>query len=311
MTITKPMLVEDAPENIKTLFDGRVWWCTEKWDGIRGIIKSAILSSRNFKPIPNRQVREILSGILPEGSDGELTTGNNIQDCTSGFMSRDVLLDDFYFRWFDYVKDNPKKTYLERIEDLKEANKKVQISAHELMDEIGVGINIVPLIPIPISTYAEYEVFADEIVEHGGEGVILRLGHRPYKFGRSTVREGGILRFKQWGMSEAIVLDFLEKMHNGNEATKDELGRTKRSSHQENKTGLNTLGSLWVRDVHTGEEFGLSGFKAEVAQQIWDNKADYIGKIARYKFMKTGIKKAPRFPGFEGWRSPDDMGEPA
>jgi len=71
---------------------------------------------------------------------------------------------------------------------------------------------------------------------------------------------------------------------------------------------MDTLGTLLVRDVHTGVEFGIgSGFTAEDRQRFWNNKQKVIGTIVKYKYFPTGSKDKPRFPVFLSFRSKDDM----
>ena len=65
----------------------------------------------------------------------------------------------------------------------------------------------------------------------------------PYKCGRSTVREGYLLKLKRFADGEAVILGCCEQMHNANAAQQDAFGRTKRSSHKDNKIGKATLGA--------------------------------------------------------------------
>jgi DNA ligase-1 len=105
------------------------------------------------------------------------------------------------------------------------------------------------------------------------------------------------------------VIGFEEKLHNANEATVDELGHTKRSSHQDNMIPMDTLGSLMLR-MADGTEFScgcFKGFDDAWRKSTWDNRDKYLGKLAKIKSQPTGVKDKPRFPVFLGWRDPIDM----
>jgi hypothetical protein len=73
---------------------------------------------------------------------------------------------------------------------------------------------------------------------------MLRDPNGPYKFGRSTRKEGYLLKLKRFCDSEAEVIGVVELMHNGNEAKTNALGRTERSTRKAGKTGMGVLGAL-------------------------------------------------------------------
>jgi DNA ligase-1 len=99
------------------------------------------------------------------------------------------------------------------------------------------------------------------------------------------------------------VLGFEEQMRNDNEAKKDALGRTERSSHKENRHGKGTLGALKVRDLATGVRFDIgTGFTDAERQAIWDNQDEWFGAEVKYKSQPVGVKDKPRFPVFLGRR---------
>jgi len=146
-----------------------------------------------------------------------------------------------------------------------------------------------------------------DLLDEGFEGLILRDPNAPYKRGRSTVDQGYLLKLKRFVDDEAVVIGFEERMHNGNEATVNELGRTKRSSHQANKTGRGDLGALRLRTAE-GVEFSCgTGFSDAERDQIWRNRDSLLGRFAKYKHFVIGSKDAPRHPVFLGWRDPKDM----
>ena len=143
-------------------------------------------------------------------------------------------------------------------------------------------------------------------LQMGYEGVMIRDPHGYYKNGRSTTNEGTLLKLKRFMDAEYEVVGFEERMHNGNEAIKDELGHTKRSSHAENKVGRGDLGALVLR--HGSVTFNCgSGFTDAEREDVWKNRDVYLGKFAKIKSFQIGVKDLPRFPTFVGWRALEDM----
>ena len=136
---------------------------------------------------------------------------------------------------------------------------------------------------------------------------MLRDPDGKYKFGRATVKEGILLKVKDFMDSEAEVIGFKEKMVNTNEATKDAFGHSERSTAQDGLVPADTLGGFILR-MSDGREFSCgSGLNDALRKEIWDNKEDYLGRLVKYKFMTSGIKDLPRHPVFVGFRSEDDM----
>lgn len=290
--ITKPLLAETCEDRSALKFPV---YATNKIDGIRCLIINGVPVSRNFKPIPNKFIQSCLTG-LPSGLDGELLVGNTFQECTSGVMSEDGE-PDFRYCVFDYVKDDLNKPYLDRIRDLE-----------QLVDDGVLKSHFTTLIPVKVSSLEELEKFEAHALATGHEGVMVRSGNGRYKCGRSSVKEGILLKIKQFVDSEAVIVGVEELMHNNNVATKDAFGRTERSSHKANLAPAGTLGALLVKDTKSGVDFKIgTGFDAVTRLALWNDKDNLVGKIVKYKSFPVGVKEAPRFPVFLGFRHPNDM----
>ena len=264
--------------------------CTAKLDGIRCLIVNGKAVTRNFKPIPNHYIRNTIESVAVEGFDGEIILkGKTFNEISSAVMSEDGE-PDFTYMVFDFWSING---YQERMDDLKYCPKLPHIDY---------------LIPIQINDEITLLAYETVCLTNGYEGVMIRAPNCPYKFGRSTVKEGYLLKLKRFSDSEAIIINLQEKMHNENEAKKDAFGRTERSSHQENQIPTNTLGAFVVRELTTGVEFKIgTGMNDELRKQVWSNQKNYIGKIVKYKSQKVGEKDAPRFPVFLGFRDERDI----
>jgi DNA ligase-1 len=162
------------------------------------------------------------------------------------------------------------------------------------------------LTPRKIDSFEELLAYEKECLEKGFEGLIIRSGTSPYKCGRSTLREGFMLKIKRFSDAEAKVVDFVEYEHNTNEAEKDNFGRTKRSDKKEGKVPGNMLGKF-ILELPDGRRFGCgTGFDMEQRKEIWANKEQYLGKLVKFKFFEVGVKELPRHPVFLGFRHPDD-----
>lgn len=297
MMISKPMLAASLIDIESVKFPVYV---TPKIDGVRTLKIGGEMVSRSMKPIRNVEVSNFLKKILPEGADGEIMIGDNFQETTSLVMSVGKLICDakVRFYWFDLVTDDLKKSYIDRIGDMNAfiANNKEILSHH-----------FVPLIPTKIDSLEELLEYQQKILYQGFEGVMLRTAHGPYKCGRSTLKEFSLVKMKKFEDDEAIVTGFNELEKNKNEKVMNELGYMKRSSHQDGKIGMDTMGSINLR-WKDGVEFSVgSGFSAAERKAIWDDRDNLIGKIVKFRYFAIGVKTAPRFPTFIGFRDPDDM----
>jgi DNA ligase-1 len=141
------------------------------------------------------------------------------------------------------------------------------------------------------------------MLEAGYEGLILRDPLSPYKYGRASMKQGWMLKLKRFQDDEAEIIGVQEMMHNANEAKRDELGRTKRSSAKAGLVGTGLMGALHVRDLKSGVEFYVgTGFDDEDRAKEWK-----LGSIIKYKSFKIGVKDAPRHPVYLGLRDRRDM----
>lgn len=298
--ITRPLLAG----TVKDLSDLKYpILCTPKIDGIRILKVDDKVVTRKFKEVPNRFIRSELESLLPNGADGEIIIPNkSFNDTQSAVMSFEGE-PDYTYCMFDYVVNDLSRPYYKRMEDLKQ-----WINNNPPNKQAMCFLKIDPIIPIYISNEKELLHYEESCLKKGYEGVMIRSEKGPYKCGRSTVREGILLKLKRFADSEAIVIGFEEKLSNKNIQEKDEFGLSKRSSKKEGKVKAGTLGSLLVKDIKTNIEFGIgSGFDDELKEEIWGNQKKYLNKIVKYKYQPTGIKEAPRFPVFLGFRSKLDM----
>ncbi len=270
---------------------------TPKLDGIRCLVIKGNAVSRNFKPIPNNNIRRKIEQICPDNVDGEIIIPKQpFSNITSIVMTEDEQEHNFEYHVFDYVKHKLEKSYQDRLKDLAELHFKID------------NDHFRPLFPQTINNKEELLEFETQCLKAKYEGVIIRSPDGPYKCGRSTLKEGYLLKLKRFKDSEAVILALEEKMHNTNKKEKDAFGHSKRSSHQDNMIPVNTLGTIVVKDIHSGKEFRIgSGFDDNLRKEIWNNKNKYVGKLIKYKYQKVGMKDLPRFPVLIGFRDKNDL----
>ena len=300
MKTFRPLLASEADESqIKFPV-----FASPKIDGIRCIILQGKAVTRSLKPIPNRYIRSCLEKASPliEGFDGELTVGEGFQNTTSGIMSHDGE-PDFTYHVFDKLGI---LGYEHRLIELK-------------IKTIPTAVRPVPSFinrlkqPL-IKSLEDLQVYYGECLEAGHEGIIVRSVHGKYKYGRSTVKEGILLKMKPFADSEAKIVGFDEMYHNDNEKEQSELGLSKRSSKQEGKRAAGTLGKFIVSGLEEnhfgGVEFRIGtgiGLTQELRATIWKSQKKYLGKIVKFKYQKMGSVDKPRIPVFLGFRSELDM----
>ncbi len=272
-----------------------------KLDGVRAIIIDGMVVSRSLKLIPNRHVQYLFGRPEYEGMDGELICGSpvdpNVYNITqSAVMSRDGT-PNVMFHVFDDITD-PGTTYWRRYATL--AARVMRVDRNHpvlLVSQLELGSHDEAL--------ARYS----DLLEQGYEGLMLRQCGAHYKFGRSTLKEGTLLKWKPLIDFDAEVTGSYEEMHNGNEATTDELGHTRRSSHAEGKVGKGTLGGLYARALDGGPEFKVGIFKGATKQDLqawWHDRDNLVGKIFKAQKLGIGEKDLPRHPRWIGWRDSID-----
>lgn len=262
-----------------------------KLDGVRAVVKDGQVLSRTLKPIRNEHVQSLFGHL--EGFDGELVVGSPkdekvFQKSTSGVMTKEGQPEVTFYVFDKWDED---ASYKERYDKI---NRYTPQEAVEFVQSSLVET-------------AEGLVKANkDFLDMGYEGAIIRSPEGLYKFGRSTVNEGFLLKMKTFEDSEFKVVGFTEMLHNNNQATTNAVGLTERSSHKDNKEKSGKLGSLVVEYKDTTFEVG-TGFTDSDRVEIFQNQDRYIGSMAKVAYQKSGMKDLPRFPSFKGFRDIDDM----
>ena len=252
---------------------------TPKVDGVRALMMKGQLVSRTLKPIPNNRIRAILEPLLPEGADGEIYCGD-LYTTTSTAMSFDAD-GDFKFYWFDWAH-NVDIPYSKRVSSIE-----TYVEVNDTDKEY-----VIPLIPHAIYDLEGLYDYEKQALDQGFEGIMLRTPGGGYKSGRSTIKEGLLIKLKRSADSEATIIGTEELVH--------------RTGLQIGEAG-NTLGAIIAKDTN-GTEFRIgTGYTADQRQALWINRDMIVGKIVKYKHSERGSKSKPRCAVFIGIRHEDDM----
>lgn len=299
----KPMLAA-RPENLKDLSFPLLG--SFKLDGIRALVLDGRLVSRRLTGIKNLALQRFYGGEQFNGLDGELFLPARFGDFHKGSgivrsqSDADAIKIEFYV--FDCFRfpDQPFEKRLRLAEDIVERHAAFQLMyplEHKLLRNLD--------------DLLEYE---EQALAKEFEGLCLRHPQGPYKFGRSTMREHWLIKLKRFADAEARIVGFEEQMKNNNIATTDALGKTKRSKHQENMVGKDTLGALvcvGLNGKFKNVEFRIAGgskqekaiaFDDAFRREVWRNQKRYLGRTITYTYFEPGSKDAPRHAGLLRFR---------
>lgn len=297
-----------------------------KIDGLRAMIHDRVMS-RSMKEIPSKHIQQALNLKELAGLDGELVVGsptdpNCMQNSTSGVMARDKE-PEFTYHVFDKF-DHP-GSFADRLAAATAAVKHVQAEWSRLRVQLRLDgsawLENCPIVLVPhkwVNDIEALNTYEAECLAEGWEGVMVRRPDALYKQGRSTPREGGLLKIKRFMDAEAVIVGFEEEMKNNNAKVTNELGRSKRSSHAAGKTGKGTLGAYVCQRVIVDERGNMvlvnentfnvgTGITDAHAAWAWANRDKLMGTHITFKSFPIGVKDAPRHPVFKAHRAKWDM----
>ena len=264
---------------------------TPKLDGIRCVIRDGVPLTRSLKPVPNRYITSLLRGY--PSFDGELTCGRTFQSSTSAIMSEDGE-PDFTYTIFD-LSEPPDVMYRQRMGQL------------HIAESVFAARHLRFLYPVEVHSRRELEDLCARHLEWGYEGTMIRTPSGLYKYGRSTEREGWLLKIKPMEDAEATIIGFEEQYRNTNAATRNALGRLERSSHQAGLVAKGTLGKILVTNKQFGDFSIGTGFDDALRSELWAHPKQYLGRKVKFKYQNYGIKDKPRLPVFLGFRDARDL----
>lgn len=293
------------------------FYASPKLDGIRGYMDNGS-KTKSGKTIPNNYIRNWLDEYMPNGMDFEIISGapNLTKETYAKTFSAAMTIEgvpDFDLYVFD-VFNMDELTKTERISYMSKVLGESGLNVLALDTAFSRPYVHVPgtqrvvlVLPVRVENQEQLDAYYDLCLENGYEGVIIAKPDGLYKHGKCTEKEQIQMKLKPEDTRDALILSMYEAMHNGNEAFTNEIGETKRTSHQENKIGMGTLGGFNVRDLISGLEFkvGPGKLSHKERKEAWDNQANYTH--IKYTSMTYGVKDAPRHPRFDSWLHAADI----
>jgi DNA ligase-1 len=291
-----------------------------KIDGVASYNRYGALLGRSLKKHENRFATAFFSQQEYHGFGGEMTsgdkpTGDDLCRITSGDLRRRDTVHDFYWWLFDYVPDDSylNISYFDRYHALTNAIK-------ELPDHLKTQLKIIP--SHIVTNMQELLDLEEMYLNMGYEGVILRDPKAGYKYGRCGKTFMGAWRIKRFIDAEFLITEILEGNENLNEAKINELGRTERSTHQENMKPNGLVGTIRgtlladVVDPQSKKILLEKGLTIDVSpgnmlhsqrKHFFENPEELLQKIGKFKLFPKGIKDKPRFPQFMSIRNENDL----
>ena len=279
-----------------------------KFDGFRGLPVNSTVMSREWKEVPCLKVRNWAkeNADLLFGLDGELMAGDPTdEEAFNRAQKQFTRADgdpDFKFYVFGMVWNYDKSPVYNYVAKIRYELLKRRLAEHPVDRVVLVEQRWIETLPQLKAMYAESLAL-------GYEGLIGMDPNKTYKFGRSTLLEGILWKWKEWADAEAVVTGIQQGTKNMNEQTRDALGKAERSSAKAGKVPVDMVGSFLVRGLtgpHAGKDFkvGPGSLKEEEAREIWKRfqSGAVVGEVLTYKFQKGGTTKKPRFPGFKAFR---------
>jgi DNA ligase-1 len=276
-----------------------------KIDGIRFTVIGTQAQSRSGRTLPNYHFQKMFFSGAFNGLDGEVivgfdpactnTTGGTLFNRTQSAIMTAGGTPEISLHIFDDIMD-PNAPFETRTHS---AMKRIE----KLMDpDVFRYVKHARL-----NTPEEVVAYEEEALLAGYEGIVLRSPNAPYKFGRSTLKQQGLIKVKRFIDDEATVIGFEPLERNTNPIVRDAFGLAKRSSHKAGKIPDNLLGKLLVRHRKYGEFAIGSGFDVATRELVWNNQKDYLDKFVTFKYQPHGTMDAPRAPIFKGFRERIDI----
>src|SRR3990167_8605518 len=216
---------------------------TPKLDGIRCLIQNGRTWTRDNKDIPSRRIRALLENKPElEFCDGEIVIpGATFHETQSIIMTVNAKIpDNLQYIVFDYFGE-PQLGYTKRYN-------------HYLFNK-----SFNTLTPVLVDNEKQLKMTLEENKNY--EGSIIRCPTAPYKFGRSTLKELGMIKYVKWETDEAVVIKVKQLVENSDPST----------YRQANLRVLNLCGSLVVKHLTFGE-FNLGVTSWNLQKEFWKKK---------------------------------------
>ena len=243
------------------------------------------------------------SDITRQEEIDKLTKLQNKGKLDKEFPSRSIewlttFHDDLKVWIFDgYIKGSENKGYKERLLEIIDILKPYFIGGN-----LSHYIELPDIIPLK-DKESVLKAYGNALND-GWEGLVFTHKQHIYKNGRTTLKQGTLLKMKDdRNEYDGVVLDVEEgtKIKEGIEKTTNELGNSKTSQFKDDREPSGMAKGFVVE--YNGNIFtvSLKGFDNEAKKELLNKKANYIGRHFKYEGMKP-TKAFPRHAYFSCWR---------
>lgn len=248
-----------------------------KLDGIRCLVIDGLPYSRNLKLIPNLHVQKTIADLGLTGLDGELMVEGDFNSVQSAIMSIKGEPNFKFYVFDDFT--NIAEPFIER-----------SLKLGRFPKDPDAVVQLVT--QIVVDNKEQLQQLLDKAVDKGYEGLIIRKLDAPYKYGRSTPKQGWMSKLKYFYDDEATITAVTELYRNSDTST----------NIKDNMIPADTFGAFEV--VWNGIKFNVgSGFSNDLRDQLWVKKRELIGKTITFKYQELSSYGVPRFPTFKGFRT--------
>ena len=290
-------------EIIKVCNYSEDWWNPEqelgwmyKYDGVHIYKENGEVKTRKHKPLPNKNLKDILEHILPNGVHAEIACKNPYDpECfsksqsfamTHDYLLSDCVNDGMAIYMFNYFGDNSdvfcNKTYMARHRRLK-------------YDTLLVQTDWLILADYFLDKNKNMMSIAQKEWDKGGEGIIVFPLDAIYYHGRCSKTKPYCTRIIKRDRVEGIIIGVLPEYYGHGKTIPEELKGTQKE----------LAGKLIVKSNEFTEEFKVAGMKKHEKEWIWEHKDDIIGRQITFSYKDKGKGDRPRQPSFIGFR--DDI----
>lgn len=306
MDIYNPMLAANVkPEDVQI---GSM--LSIKLEGVRGQCYATGLLTRQLKPFPTRQLYERMCEVEHFCAmykiclEGEFYVHgwpfDRIQSATRAEDNSDALLLEFHA--FDcFVESKPDATFKERYKYYTWAVDTLRSLGHDFIHAVE---------QVEVSSTEQVIATYEQAIENGYEGIVVK-GDAPYKFGRSTLKQGFFLRSKPDDPFDGVIIDIVERQNNLLESEINELGYQFKRQDKDAKAGAGIAQTAIVycpalEDIcRVSLTKGLQDYQDTSAgpsrQRFWEERESFIGQAIKFTGIPVKGQK-PRSPRYHSLR---------
>jgi hypothetical protein len=290
----KPQLLSNEDYNLEEL-DYSNMLASIKYDGVRIEATREGLFGRSLKALENPELQDKFRDFYETIPEGVILEGEMYHNdkpcreisgiCDSSHGGKDLR--GFHIRLFDAYDlnaDMSQMTYFDRL-----------VTLSTIYNTKCLKSNLTSLVEhFLVRSYHEATIEYKYSLKNGYEGLVLMDGTKPYKRGRVTIKQHIGFKMKPHKYEDLEIIGVNERFINTNKSEINELGHKYKRNTVKDKQATGIAATFECKmDSGSTTKVTITGTEAE-RREIWNNKADYIGRYAVVKSMDYGVKDKPR-----------------